>query len=178
MQTVQAFANQCSRNAGVTAVTLAHAGEFDGLTFGKWHACVAPAECAVCNPAALSVSWSHPDVYASAGMLDGEGPLGFEVADISVIDDVSLEWINHNQIVFAQDKLGTHPEKVCESSHNYSHEKVKDNASTTSWVEDALGDKKCIEQESQYRPSQIALRAKNRFHASIIAGHTANGIGK
>ena len=176
MQFVQTFANKRSSEPAIAAVTLTHAGVFDGLTFGEWHASVSPAESTVSYPAALTVCGSNPHVDSTGSVFDGQRPFGLEFTNVAVCDRVALEWVDHHEVGFSEDQLWSHPEQVGEQGHKRGDNEIESNASA--WVNNALHHEQSVEHKSQARPNQIALWAKNRIHASIIAGNAAVGTGK
>lgn len=175
---IHAFANKRSGQTAVASQALTHRGFFDGFTFTHGYSSVSPAESAVGNPAAFAVCWGHPDLNASATGFDFKAPLGTEISNFAVGNYNSLQWINNDQVALAQNQLWSNPEQVSSQGNQGGYGKIKQLVSGFGGVEHRLQQEQRIEGEGHDRPSQIALRAKDFIHASIIAGITAVGKGK
>ncbi|MFM2321398.1 MAG: hypothetical protein RL612_545 [Actinomycetota bacterium] len=175
---IHSFADQRSSKTTVAAEALAHRTVFDGLALGQWYSVVSPAESAISNPASLAIGWGYPNLNAGVAVVDLQSPLGLEFGDCAVLDGCLFEGVHHDEVVFAKNQLGFYPEQIGGSSHENRNRKIKHEDTGASWVENRLGQEDGIQDKRQTGPNQVAFRAKNCIHASIIAGVTAVGKGK
>lgn len=174
---IHSFANKRSSKTAVTAEALAHRSVFDGLTLGQWYSVVSPAERTIGYPPTLAIGWGYPNLDAGAAVIDLQSPLGLEFGDCAVLNGDLFEGVHHDEVFVSKNQLRFYPEQVSGSSHKNCNRKIKHEATGTSWVENRLGQENGIQAKRQASPNQVAFRAKNCIHASIIAGVTAVGKG-
>lgn len=129
-----------------------------------------PAERRVGDPASFAARRRNPDSGLASTVDDCQRPLGFEVNHVSVRNMFSPEWIHNFDLVGPEDQFRAHPDEVggC-SKQNAQHHFVNGLQCAGGHVETVDGEEK-DESKRHSRKHEVALRSKNIFHSSSIAG--------
>ena len=138
-----------------------------------------PALNTVTDPALFSVCRCNEDASFTAGVMQQESPLGFQLRDVAVGDLNGSEGIHHYEARLVEDQLGSHPQNVGKGCKDCSQAKVDSQHAALTRVGNRLGQEHGVQGESENGPSQISLGAKDLtlLHSTIIASKSFDGTG-
>lgn len=182
MLLVDTFLNQVRSQTAVALEAPAHTGQFASVAGATRNAIGGgiPARSALADPALLATGGRNPNAGLASGVMDFQGPLGFEFDDVVVGNDGLTKWVHNDEIVLAKHELRAKPERSGSSAKQAAGSYIGKQVTAGSWEENRLAEEYTIEGHGNATPNEIALWAEHSelLHKSIIAGAPAGGEGK
>lgn len=170
MKSLHPLANKVGSLTTEAVETGAHGFRIVGSGFGHWHSTSVKTKGFVGNPSALSAGWSNPNTGFSARVDDGQSPLGFKVNDVSVGNQLSLDWVDNLNTVFTQDHLWSNPNQVGSKSQYAAEQQLHKRLGSAAGNNEAVGSEEHNQKKSSASPNEVASRSKGFSHHTIIAG--------
>ena len=170
MKSLYPLANKVGSLTTEAVETRAHGLGVIGFGLGHGNAISVKAKGFVSNPSALSAGWSNPTASFSARVDDGKRPLGFKFNDVSVGNQLSLDWVDNLNTVFTQDHLWSNPNQVGSKSQYAAEHQLHKRLGSAAGNNEAVDSKKQNQKKSSASPNIVASRSKGFSHRTIIAG--------
>ena len=159
MKILDSFGDQLVDNATVAGSALTDGRELALGLFLLESLANGPTLNTVTDPALFSVCRCNEDASFTAGVMQQESPLGFQLRDVAVGD--------------------LNAQNVGKGCKDCSQAKVDSQHAALTRVSNGLGQEHGVQGESENGPSQISLGAKDLtlLHSTIIASKSFDGTG-
>jgi len=159
----------CSLTANaVKAVT--HRFHFGSSGFGKRQTVSVPAKFFISDPALLSARGSNPDFGSPPLVNDRQNPLGLEINDISVFDQLASKWVDDFNEIIAQNHFGFDPNKMDQSRENECENGFENLLSGFFNHQETIGHEENEQYQRTACPDEVVSGSKSFIHNLSIAG--------
>ena len=152
----------------VKAVT--HRFHFSSSGFGKWQTVSVPPKFFISDPSLLSARGSNPDFGSPPLVNDRQNPLGLEINDISVFDQLASKWVDDFNEIIAQNHFGFDPNKMDQSRENECENGFENLLSGFFNHQETIGHEENEQYQRTACPDEVVSGSKSFIHNLSIAG--------
>lgn len=172
MKSLHSLANQVCSLPAPTDETFAHRFGSAFSRVRQRNATSVPSELFIGNPPSLPADWSDPNSGFTLTVDNPKSPLCFEIEHLTVGNQLSSQRINNFDHFVSENKFGSHPNNVCNTTQNDTKDQFKEILGGVANNKEAVGSKKNYQRKRYTGPYEITFGSKCFIHTPIIAGKT------
>lgn len=172
MNSLYAFLDHVGGLPAGTFKTSAHRLHLDASRLGKRQVATDPAKLLFSDPSLLSTRGGNPYLGLASAMSDRQRPLGVELNDIGIRNELGAKRIYDFDVVIAQNHFGSNPDHVRSSCQNKRDHKFKGFLLEACSYQHAVHSKEKKQYQRHTRPEKVAAGSKGFIHFTSIAGET------
>ena len=170
MSSLHTFANKVGSLPTYAIKTRAHRFHASAVGFTERKSSSVPSELFFSDPSLFAGSWSHPNSGFSSRVNDGKAPLGFQIQNFAIGNQLGAKWIDNFNDIISQNKFRSDPNKENDSAEDETKQKFEDCLRNISTNPEAVDSEKSYQDHGNTRPSEITARPESFIHSLSIAG--------
>jgi len=170
VKSLQPFPNQVGSLSAQTVEAFTHRLGAARIGWGERDISSVPTVGLVRNPSSLSTRGGNPDRGLASFMQNSEGPLRFEIKNLTVGDRLGSKRIHYFDGVVAKDEFRLDPDSVNDCTQKTRNCQFHHGVETDAHYKDAIGDEERDQHQRSTSPYEVAPGPKGMLHVASIAG--------